>query len=166
MSKIFNLQWHGSDGTHLYSCHAFFSKKQLDKWLFIIMSSDDGESVPQLSILMLRNYRYLKFYECGRSRLKTEVPKQQFPKLKSIPLFMVINLVYSASWLQTINNRWSLHIACDCIFLIAFSMAGTFFLKTDHCSSVKLIPEKQTKPMLLVWNNYSSHSNFQHRKVI
>lgn len=30
----------------------------------------------------------------------------------------------------------------DSIFLTAFSMAGMFFLKVDHCSSVKLIPEE------------------------
>jgi len=33
----------------------------------------------------------------------------------------------------------------DSIFLMAFSMAGTFFLKVDHCSSVKLIPETQNE---------------------
>ena len=33
----------------------------------------------------------------------------------------------------------------DSIFLMAFSIAGIFFLKADHCSSVKLIPETQPK---------------------
>lgn len=31
----------------------------------------------------------------------------------------------------------------DSIFLMAFSIAGTFFLKDDHCSVVRLIPARE-----------------------
>jgi len=40
----------------------------------------------------------------------------------------------------------------DSIFLMAFSMAGTFFLKADHCSSVKLIPETQSQNSKTTFN--------------
>ncbi|KAJ0824319.1 hypothetical protein HanRHA438_Chr17g0791161 [Helianthus annuus] len=37
-------------------------------------------------------------------------------------------------------------------FFMAFSIAGTFLLKTDHCSAVKLIPidTSQTEALMII----------------
>lgn len=51
------------------------------------------------------------------------------------------------------------HISRSCMSFTAFSIAGIFFLKVDHCSSFKLIPErrqqervKQNLHILAAWN--------------
>lgn len=46
--------------------------------------------------------------------------------------------------IEIISPRMISHMVRDCIFLTAFSIAGTFFLRAAHCSSVKAIPEDTT----------------------
>ena len=52
--------------------------------------------------------------------------------------------------IQITSLRRISHMIRDCIFLTAVSMADTFFLRADHCSSVNDIPEDTTVQVLKV----------------
>jgi hypothetical protein len=47
---------------------------------------------------------------------------------------------------------------------MAFSIAGMFFLKADHCSSVRLIPESTREVEILYNLKLSKTSNFKDKR--
>ena len=49
----------------------------------------------------------------------------------------------------TMFESGDIHALRDSNFLMAFSIAGTFLLKADHCSSVKLIPKRLSNTLYI-----------------
>jgi len=61
-------------------------------------------------------------------------------------------------------SGWYYHMIRDSIFVMAFSIAGMFFLKADHCSSVRLIPESTREVEILYNLKLSKTSNFKDKR--